>query len=601
MLSIRIDSVNKFLDLYSNQEIPVTISNPLFSQGVTDGSFLFNFQIPNTPKNASLLNFPARISRIEQLYNIRLQCTLFWKYSEWKKGSLRVVKASPIAIECSVGINESAFISEVGSTMLPKLWGDESLFLGNDMEEISDNITAKINSFFPSADFCYPTYHNPSAPVDIKLSALGAKYATIFPFVNYFRDGHFDNWILYDAPHLIVGLLSPQIYNSSVLSKVFSQFDISDNIFWSDSELNKLILFNTFINAKFYKLQWFVDLFHSLVFNNNLKIANTLPNVSVSDYLSALFSMFNAKLINNPDGSLSIISADSLINSPDIISLPTGSLGAIEMVDVENSVSGYSFSMKQISDGFQNDFIKNLDGYNIKGYVAQWINLPSSGNEYGDAYLVISTNRWYVWVYDSSVDDVNWVVLTENFPYDFNRSQYWEGLQPFDDPDFSVKTNAGTILNEGLILDDLFSPGRFIKVPKVDKKALVGSMYETYSNKWDEIAFLFYRGEQESSDPGNTFPFASYDNILNGSVLGNYSLAWDGEYGLYEKFHRSHFEMLKNSIPFKMSLNLSEQQLLRLDITKKYLADNMVLFFKKINFTLSGSSIKNINAEAYRI
>lgn len=601
MLSIRIDSENKFIDLFQNQEVSVSLSSPLFSEGVTAGSYCFNFNVPNSPNNASLLGFPARLSKFNIFDFKNIECSLFINFSFWKKCVLNIVDANHYSIEIVLGLDASAFIASEGSKLLPSLWKDESIFLGNTMSEISDSIVQNIDSYFPDNDFCYPTYLNPNATKDIKDSGLASKYNQHFKFVNYFRNNKFDNWAIPDMPYLAYNLLSPQMFNSSILAKIFSGNNLIDNLFFKDSELNKLICFSPFINNKFYFLTWFIDIFHSLIFNSELLPEKTVPNVKISEYLSALLSMFNAKLITEPDGTFSIKGASDIHNDPEIIMLNPGSLMNIKLDDFDENSNEYSFKMKQINDGFQNNFIKSIKDYNIKGYVNAPLNLPSSGNEYGDAYLVLSTNRWFVYTYDSISDSLKFVLYSYNFPYDFERSQYWEGLKPFEYPSFSFQTNAGTILHDYWVSDNLFSPSRSMKVPQIDTGARIGSMYETFENKWSDIAFLFYRGVVPSTNPSYPYPYASFDNELNGAIIGNYSLAWDGEYGLFEKFHRPVFDVIKNGTSFKCNLNIPKHQLLKLDISKKYQSGDVVFYFKKIDFTISGSNIINVSAECLRI
>lgn len=619
MLSIRIDAANVFLDLYSNQDIQVSITNPLFSEGVSDGSVCFNFLIPNTPNNSSILGFPSRLSRAFQVFNIKLNVSLFWKYTFWKIGILVVRKANENNIEVSIGLNESVIVADKGNVTLPELFGDLSRSLSSyhplspwwtqpiDLMrfQVTENMKSDSLSGYPNKNVCWPMFSNPNSLGSLRSTVDNIKslYSDHWPIVNYYRENSYNTALdyLYEKP--ILNIFSPQIYNSFILDTVFENFLVQNNIFKDDPELNSLFLFNPYIMAYLIPNYFYPDTSTRMTCNNKFFYKDLVPNVTVSQYLSALFNMFNCRAYVDNDNIFSILSATSIINSQELLELKPGSISNISNIDVENSVSKFKYSMQKISDGYQNIYVQSLDDCNIKGFVASAFDLPGGNNNYNDAYFVVFNKKWYVWGFNEDTNQNSWVAHSLDFLYDFYDENIF--INPDRNSDFTWSTEAGTIISPEFTHEDQNDAGasRSIRIPHISKAAYVHGMNETASEKWDNISFLFYRGMQKSSISNDPFPLASHDNVYpyDPALVFNYNLKWHGENGLFEKFHKPYFELLKNAILFKCDLNITEAKLFRLDITKKYMADNMVLFFKKIDFTLAGSSIKNVTAEAYRI
>jgi len=95
MIAIKITSQNKFLDLFSDVEIPVQISNPLFDEGITEGSYLFDVPIPASKNNAFLLNYPNRVNKKDfSVVAQKFDCEIFYKFNVWKRGKLIVTAAN---------------------------------------------------------------------------------------------------------------------------------------------------------------------------------------------------------------------------------------------------------------------------------------------------------------------------------------------------------------------------------------------------------------------------------------------------------------------------------------------------------------------------
>ena len=618
MLSIRLTDANQFLQLNPNVDIQVTLSNPLFSEGITDGSYCFNFQIPNVPKNALLFGFPDRLTKLNHVYNLKLKCSLYWKFKFWKNGVISTFKANHNFIEISIGVDESNVIADKGNILLPDLFGTEKRIF-TDIHPLTPNqpidllryyVTQAMNSDaqknYPDSDFCWPSFHNQAAMNNIRESNdnLKGKYQAYWPIINYFRNNTYDTSLTLGFHNIVQNVFSPQMYNSFLLDRIAENFRLNINIFRDDPELNQLFLFNPYIMGYMHPSKTYPDDYTVMNCNNFFFLKDIVPKITVSEYLNSLFKMFNARIYFHQDNSFSIVHADSILNSDEVILLKNNAIGNIEYVDIVNSISKFHYSLKKINDGWQSQYTNDFSDMNIVGAVNDVWNLPAGYNNYNDVCYVINKRKWYNWSFNKDSNSNAWIFFSDELIYDFFDEDIFSN--PDRDADFKWETNAGTIIGPEFIWEDQNNVGgtqRGIKIPHVYRGAYVHGMNETQEDRFNELAFLFYRGICESSDVGDPFPYASYDNInkYNPSNSFDYSLRWHGESGLFNKFHKSFFEFLKNSLLFKFSLYLDNYSLLNIDLSKKYQCGNFLFFFKSIEFTFSGSSIKNIKAEAYKI
>jgi hypothetical protein len=125
----------------------------------------------------------------------------------------------------------------------------------------------------------------------------------------------------------------------------------------------------------------------------------------------------------------------------------------------------------------------------------------------------------------------------------------------------------------------------------------------------DSIGFIFYRGLQfglkEDSSGGMVgfnYPMGATDVYdSQGLKIANYSLAYNGNYGLHELWWKDWLSFLKNTKMIKTRLFWSVNDLLTADLTKKYFDNGNLFFIKKLKIKLSKHSIENITAEMMKI
>jgi len=84
----------------------------------------------------------------------------------------------------------------------------------------------------------------------------------------------------------------------------------------------------------------------------------------------------------------------------------------------------------------------------------------------------------------------------------------------------------------------------------------------------EDIVFAFYHGFINTVQ-GDKYPYASYDNkTYDNNKISEYAIRWDGEDGLFEKFHKDFYLFQQNAVPFELKVNMPDDMVMNLDLMK---------------------------------
>ena len=83
---------------------------------------------------------------------------------------------------------------------------------------------------------------------------------------------------------------------------------------------------------------------------------------------------------------------------------------------------------------------------------------------------------------------------------------------------------------------------------------------------------------------------------IRGEQVGDYSLLWDGEFGIYNKFWKRPYEMLKNKKEVVRSLNLTIRDLNNFRFYHKIRIENQNYFITKLRYTVTAKGLSPIEA-----
>lgn len=108
---------------------------------------------------------------------------------------------------------------------------------------------------------------------------------------------------------------------------------------------------------------------------------------------------------------------------------------------------------------------------------------------------------------------------------------------------------------------------------------------------------MMYRGFQPDFASTITYPFANVTkyNILGDSV-GDYSLLWDRDEGIYNQWWKLPYQMLKDKKTVRRRLNLTIRDLMNFRFKNKYRFENQNCFLTHLRYSVSAKGLSPIDA-----
>lgn len=317
-------------------------------------------------------------------------------------------------------------------------------------------------------------------------------------------------------------------------------------------------------------------------YQKSIDYRNHVPNWTIKKFLAGIEDAFG--IVFNYDNTRKIVNikfwkeilssikynefSDNCIkNSKKItFNLPTGFKFA------------YAWSSK---DEYTNDNFKDISDYDRLDDVNTCLDLyvPAGLNK---IIYVKNINAFLIYSTESVDTPPSWKWLTDNFldHEDDNYSEeYNPGLTPLTmDPDSGYNTLVPRILQLGT------SPS-----------------YPTGENDFD-FHVLFYRGLRQNNQL-LTYPLASsgcYD--VYGNKVGNYSLSWDGDDGLIEKFWKEFvLWSLTTKFPVEYKKKMNDRELHQLNYSEKYRIEGIDYLINSINVTLLKNQIKEATLKLFKV
>lgn len=147
----------------------------------------------------------------------------------------------------------------------------------------------------------------------------------------------------------------------------------------------------------------------------------------------------------------------------------------------------------------------------------------------------------------------------------------------------------------------IVAPHTYTRLPRIDQPGTVeyiDDQTDTGADIWKEQKsdcpdrFTIYRGYTEDGS-GNNYPYASglpYGPLSD--TIGEVSLRWDGEYGIYLEWWREWHQLIRDGKTVVRKFNLNLYSITNFQFDKKVRVDNMDYIVKslKINITMTGIS-----------
>lgn len=404
-------------------------------------------------------------------------------------------------------------------------------------------------------------YEQVDAPVDYCWSLCAESQS-------YFRNRLLQREYVNGIPiSLDVGYyLSPFIRANYVLKRIFQHFgyELQDNFFTQTEAFRKMVLVNNVIDV---------------MVNGHIRVEDLLPDVSLSDFLGAFRKKFCCEFASDESShtvkiiflrdmvdSLPVADLTKCVTEEPTLSYKTASDYKHIVLKAKNQVDSDS---EDSYDDIKDMLAKNpgayfdatdgcfyKDGYSGDYYVKTKIGESSQSYNLGDEDT-----------------DEQIIEIPECMP-EFRMLQY---RQKVNDTDILTRD-----LGKFLYIGDYTSLNSTLKVATEDDTEEDGDTVTT------PIMFAFpYKA---GGMPCGTT--TGYDLFTSGSPkVYDYSLTYNGENGIFEKFYRDYDLLLRNSLQeLKVKLLLSQSQKQNVAAYAKVVIRGVAFFFNKLKFTLGGKS-----------
>lgn len=584
MIDIRINGQS--LDLLQSTTIRLEWSNPIWDWETIPGATTFPFTLPDTDRNRGLLDYAKVIQRRGGGVS-RVACELYVGGLPFMVGQLVIQKATNNSYSCYISSQAgdmAASIEGLGLRDLelggPRNMGTNAYFWKAAM------ITTTTVGPWPASDFVFFPIRNTqfgSSDDSILLTAIGGGWTypgtVICPVQNYWHGGEFfADWFQDFSPlswEWDVIWTVPFVYVNYILHEIFALGGYKMTGSWlRDPELSTLVVNS--VKAE-------VPGHHQDGLGNFLlDLPAFMPDMTIAEFLIGLrkaFCMF--VFFDSRAKTVELTTMKDVLNSSEREEWTDKANPAYEISDEDQDTYRWKFTMDN-NDKLMEDAVMDLRGSLHLADVADDSLLPP-GDEPGavrfvqDDYYFWSMNRdGTVW-HRASLPfyDEGDSAATQTVEIPFSPVATWRGVD-------TIPTDYAWITPPAIL--------KFWKLPNVEQ---AGNFVWNAVHTADFAArLLFYRGMVEDSN-GDLYPFGTSDNYdWAANRIGEYSLMWQGEDGLVNRFWKEWITFAQATRRVRRRVNLGLGDLLGLDLKVRKRIDGVDYFVEKMTVQISMTGIE---------
>ncbi len=530
MLQLKVNS--EFVDLGSDPVISLDEESPVFEKDSIPGGFSFPFVLPITDRNRRIFQFPERIEKSSDMV-IELDFELYHTGKLRVTGTI-VVKQAGVDYQSYLSVGSGDFASKVKDDKLATVDLGGVRTWANKVE------------FSQEDDFALFPVYNPNF-----LNGLSGYNWE----VNDYKLNHYESGLFVVSGTFAI---CPFPFLSYIVRRIFTGygFSVSSNILETDSELKKLVLYSTYdaislettTEEKWIQIgidpydrspieEW-IDITTTTRTMDTFDLADSMPDVKISDFLKWLRNRFNLAFVFDRFGSLKIIRRDHLITTSELTELTPGATGSPTIISIK-PLSGIKLSWDHDPDDglFAEEYFKKIDENqdNYKGPVANTSELALLTPEINDIYFVVSLDAYFQYAFLDDVGDgtegyswVQWSIGFQNYLIGEGKDNFNSGLSTLRMVNFQRDISGPTI-----------------RCPWTEQ---LSNGIERTEKQLFSARVLLYQGMQEDSN-SDLYPHGSSDNLdISGNKIAsaNLTLKWEGEFGIYTQLWEDYLSWWTN-------------------------------------------------------
>lgn len=377
----------------------------------------------------------------------------------------------------------------------------------------------------------------------------------------------------------------PFPYLVYILKRIAHSFGkILRGSFIADADIKQAVIYNTFALDEFRTVSGDTANFYSTTIN----IQNHLPDLFVKEFLDRLMIAFNIAIYLT-DTEMVMEWKDDKLNNPEADDwTDISERNPYVEPFIQNAPTGYTFkTTDDTTEVNMKTFLENtLAEGQIKGVLNSFLSLPVPSPE-GTIYFLIDEYRCVKAKASGLFDLVNENGQNLNYAGTFTTGT---GAK-------EISIDIGTL--KMVKTANVLTP----KALQQGNSKEYDLMQEGKENPY-EFKLLFARGFQNDNIaqpyPLGTPDVWAFDSATIGPV-GNRSMFFWGQYGLYEKSHKKWLNFINNAKAVNFVLALDATRLGRLNLTDKIRIDRANYFFEKITVSVSTKGIRKATARAIKL
>ena len=539
MLSLKISDKN--VDLPDDFSFTMNLKSPIFGN---IGSYSYPFKLPNTPRNASILEFRHRIEGTGDVYRTD-DGAFLWNGISLFRGSAKLKTLNSKLYEGSMFEGEGDFFYKIKNLSLQQV--DFGMMTFTNVSDKIAYINACKNIRYPNRIVAFPQVMNKSyfeeLPDEVALQ-----------YFNYYKYG-----IIYEAvtPSNTRSVIVPMLYLRYVLKKIFERlgFGFDDSFFATDNEYNSLVIYNS-VDCNSDTTGFFKYEKESLLFNYHL------PQMNLGDFFAGLETFFNIRFyVNNTTSTVRLISIAETVNSTDYVEFSKDLISI--STDIEEKITGFELKMEIDTD----------DEYSATADVTE-----KNALEHLKA-SVQSVSDLPPWP-ASDIMDMRFV-YDENLYYRFGTSRVWAATPSsigllnlyseviYRNKDQTINTKFSTLFMNG-------------------DQGVIGNTMANWRDVTPKLLFVNY------IDSGS-----GWTKDMGQSVTATKNLFFGGSNGLFIQHYKDFFDFRMSTKLVKAVKLMTFMELKEFDFSKKYMIRGIKYLVKTIQVPLKKDRIMPALLELY--
>jgi len=584
MLGIKIRDT--FLSLYANTSLTFEKNHPIGI--ITDaldtiqGGYSFPIDIPLDDINTSIIGHLDRLD-VDSILLQDEYCEVWIEGLLLEIGKANVKQCGPRTASLFMVFNELKDLSDVH---LAALDYEGVRTIGTDAASRTAYADDTVENPMDH-DFIFAPVYNPN------YSPFWNEGYPAQPQRNYQNFYSSDNDGFEEIP---ISGITPFIRLDYLLNRIFQYQGFTlDNQFQLTDELKLILLWNNYnINTHY---QAVPDV--ASAWDNTVDLKNHVPSRAAIELLKALVGTFALGLFYDPSNkSALLIPFDTLIANPEAADWTSKTAQDFNYVTDRNFISRWRYDV-DTADGLSvrfggQDFPQNI--VMGEGLTARIM--------YGDGEFLlrraIADNTYYIiaiGIGDANFNTAYTAQDQKQVVKTGSDKEYASELIPLWNS-HDIKTNGEDDFDH---TDIRFQE---IMLPAIEHEGFIVNYVNPFSSIFPPLApcmsfrVMMYRGFQPA-DVGidYEYPMANTSAYnIRGEQVGDYSLQWDGDYGIYNKFWKRPYEMLAHKKDVTRSLNLTIRDLINFRFWHKIRIENQNYFMTRLRYTVTSKGLSPVEA-----